>query len=291
LSRDSTTSARLPSYRLFAEHLLDPDQPTVTRALSAAQCRPKVHSLLSDYFAHTASASLLCSHLLRDIDRVRVKYTSLKTILHCLPSNQIPSPVVITHLTEFSNFSNPFAASGLVRATQCQCSDLQKRLESSRDKARAELRLAAKIKCGSACLVAAITASVVVLIMSHGFALIVAVPGLASMNLGSERKLVAVARLNAAAKGTYIVNKDLETTGRLVARLNDELEYMRTTVRFWLERKEDKVQADGGVVGVLKKNHCSFSDQLDELEEHLYLCFMTINRARDLVLSQISNLT
>lgn len=288
-SGDSTTSSRLPSYRLFAEHLLDPDQPTVNRALSVAQCRPKVHSLLSDYFAHTANASLLCSHLLRDIDRLRLKYTSLKTILQCLPSNQIPSPMLITHLTEFSNFSNPFAASGLVRATQCQCSDLQKRLESSRDKARAKLQLAAKIKYGSACLVAAITASLVVLIMSHGLALVVAMPGLASMNLGSETKLVAVtARLNAAAKGSYIVNKDLETTGRLVGRVNDELEYMRRMVRFWLERKEDKVQADGGVVRLLKKNQCSFSEQLDELEEHLYLCFMTINRARELVLSQIS---
>ncbi|KAG2389748.1 UPF0496 protein [Vigna angularis] len=292
LSRDSTTSARLPSYRLFAEHLLDPDQPTVIRALSVAQCRPKVHSLLSDYFAHTAHASLVCSHLLRDIDRLRLKYSSLKTILQCLPSNQIPSPMVITRLTEFSNFSNPFAASGLVRATQCRCSDLQKRLESSRDKARTKVQLAAKIKCGSACLVAAITASLVVLIMSHGFALIVAMPGLASMNLGSERKMGSVtARLNAAAKGSYIVNKDLETTDRLVGRVNDELEHMRRTVRFWLERKDDKVQADGGVVRLLKKNQCSFSEQLDELEEHLYLCFMTINRARELVLSQISNLT
>ncbi|ESW33530.1 hypothetical protein PHAVU_001G077600 [Phaseolus vulgaris] len=290
LSRGSTTSSRLPSYRLFAEHLLDPDQPTVTRALSLAQCRPKVHSLLSDYFAHTAGASLLCSHLLRDIDRLRVKYTSLKTILHSLPSNQIPSPMLITHLTEFSNFSNPFAASGLLRPTHAQCSDLQNRLESSRDRARAKLRLAAKIKCGSACLLVAVTASLVVLVMSHGFALIVAMPGMAAVNLGSERKLVAVtAQLNAAAKGSYIVNKDLETTVRLVARLNDELEYMRTTVRFWLERKEDKVEADGGVVRLLKKNHCSFSEQLDELEEHLYLCFMTINRARDLVLCQITN--
>jgi len=167
---------------------------------------------------------------------------------------------------------------------------LQNRLESSRDRARAKLRLAAKIKCGSACLLVAVTASLVVLVMSHGFALIVAMPGMAAVNLGSERKLVAVtAQLNAAAKGSYIVNKDLETTVRLVARLNDELEYMRTTVRFWLERKEDKVEADGGVVRLLKKNHCSFSEQLDELEEHLYLCFMTINRARDLVLCQITN--
>ncbi|TKY58253.1 UPF0496 protein [Spatholobus suberectus] len=204
--------------------------------------------------------------------------------------------MVMTHLTEFSNFLNSFATSSpspsRVRATECQCSNLQKRLEFSREKARAKLQLVARLKCGSACLFAIITASLVMIVMTHGFALLVATPGLAFMNLASKRKLAKVmAQLDAAAKGTYILNKDLEITSRLVARLNDELEYMRTTVRFWLERKEERIQVDSEVVRLLKNNQCNFSDQLDELEEHLYLCFMTINRARDLVLNQITNST
>ncbi|KAJ1384992.1 hypothetical protein SESBI_42059 [Sesbania bispinosa] len=202
--------------------------------------------------------------------------------------------MVLTHLTEFSNSLNPFAASSpspsRVRATQAHCCELQKRLELGRDKARAKLQLIARLKRGSACFLVVITASIVVFLVAHGFALLVAMPGLASMNWASARKLAKVtAQLDAAAKGTYILNKDLETTSRLVARLNDELEYMRTTVKFWLERKEDRIQADGEVVRLLKKNQCSFSDQLDELEEHLYLCFMTINRARYLVLNQITD--
>lgn len=290
LSREFTTSARLPSYRLFAEHLLDPDQPTVTRVLAQTRLRPEIHSLLSDYFAHTANASMLCSHILKDINRVRVKYTSLKTILQCVPTKQISSSMVMTHLIEFSNSLNPFAASS---PTQCRvrASELQKRLESSRDKARAKLHLIARLKRCSVCLVVIVTTSLVVFVVTHGFALLVAVSGLASMNLVSKRKLAKVtAQLDAAAKGTYILNKDLETTSRLVARLNDELEHMRTTIKFWLEKKDDGIfQADGEVVRLLKKNQCDFSDQLDELEEHLYLCFLTINRARDLVLNQITN--
>ncbi|KAL1342473.1 hypothetical protein HN51_029031 [Arachis hypogaea] len=296
----SSTSARLPSYRLFAEHLLDPDQPTVTWALNKVQNRPTIHALLSDYFAHTSNASLLCSHLLKDIDRVRVKYQSLKTILQCVANNQDHNTttlsLIMAQLTEFSNSLNPFAQSSpsscLVRAAQCQCSELSKRLESSRDKVRANLQMMARLKGGSACLLVAITASLMVIVITHGLVLLVATPSLIGImdlvKVASESKLKKVmAQVDAAAKGTYIVNKDLETTGRLVARLNDELEYMRTTVKFWLERKDDKIQADGEVVRLLKQNQCNFSDQLDELEEHLYLCFMTINRTRDLVLKKI----
>ncbi|KAM1020841.1 hypothetical protein ACFX15_041260 [Malus domestica] len=73
-----------------------------------------------------------------------------------------------------------------------------------------------------------------------------------------------------------------------MARLNDELEHMRRMVKFWVERgEEDWSQAGGELARQLKKNDCSFRRQLDELEEHLYLCFMTINRARNLVVKEI----
>ncbi|KAK2458051.1 UPF0496 protein [Trifolium repens] len=279
LSRETTTSTRLPSYRLFAEHLLDPDQPTVTQILAQTKLPPEINSLLSDYFSHTANASLLCSQLLKDIDGVRIKYKSLKTILQSVTtikegSNQISSSMIATNLIELS---------------LCQCSDLQKQLELSRDNLRAKLQMVTILKHCSTCAIVVVTTSLVVLVVSHGFALLVAMPGLTLMNLHSKRKLTnATTQLDAAAKGTYILNKDLETTSRLVARLNDEMEHIRKMVKFWLERKEDKIQADGEVLRLLKKNQSNFSDQLDELEEHLYLCFMTINRARDLVLNQIT---
>jgi hypothetical protein len=278
LSRETTTSTRLPSYRLFAEHLLDPDQPTVTQILTQTKLQPEINSLLSDYFSHTANASLLCSQLLKDIDGVRIKYKSLKTIQLVATikegSNQISSSMIATNLIELS---------------LCQCSDLQKQLELSRDNLRAKLQMVTILKHCSTCAIVVVTTSLVVLVVSHGFALLMAMPGLTLMNLHSKRKLTnTTAQLDAAAKGTYILNKDLETTSRLVARLNDEMEHIRKMVKFWLERKDDKIQADGEVLRLLNKNQCNFSDQLDELEEHLYLCFMTINRARDLVLNQIT---
>ena len=76
--------------------------------------------------------------------------------------------------------------------------------------------------------------------------------------------------------------------------MNDEMEHMHSTVQYWVERGDDEgkwLQGINGDVVVRQFNKinecCSFSNQVDDLEEHLYLCFMTINRARNLVLKEI----
>lgn len=281
-----TTASRLPSYRLFVEHLLDPDQPTVTRILALSRIRPVYRSILFDYFTQTANASLLCGILLKDIDRTRIVHRSIKTTLQSLDATNFS--LVLTRLPDFVN---PFVSTASrVRAVQASCSGLLKQLESSRDKTRAKLRLANGLKRGSAIFLVALTASLTVIVAAHAIALLVATPGLiaASLELASVRSLARVtAQLDAAAKGTYILNRDMDTISRLVARLNDELEHMRAMVKYWAERKEDRLEASDEVARQLKKNDCSFSQQLDELEEHLYMCFMTVNRARNLVVKEM----
>ncbi|KAM5557392.1 hypothetical protein ABKV19_024660 [Rosa sericea] len=280
IQMESTTAARLPSYRLFVEHLLDPDQTMITRILALTRNHPKNHALLSDYFIQTADASALCGLLLKDIDRTRVKYRSIRTT-RCL------APTTLNQLTKFSIVLSPKRIQGI----QVGCSDLLKRLELTRNKTRAKLRLTSKFQTGSAIILVAVTATLSVIVVTHALALVVAAPTLiaTSLDLASSRRLARMAaQLDAATKGAYIVNRDLETVSRLVARLNDELEHMREMVQFWVERgEEDWLQAGGEVARQLKKNDCSFRQQLDELEEHLYLCFMTINRARNLVVKEI----
>ncbi|GLT31207.1 hypothetical protein SLA2020_059590 [Shorea laevis] len=298
---ESTAADRLTSYRLFAEHLLDPDQPTVSRILSLTQHRPAIHNFLWDYFSQTANASVLCGLLLKDVDRTRVRYHAFKKSLPFLEnvefSNENTLPGIITHLTQLSNVRNPFSLSDpsscRLQSIQISSSELLKRLESSRDKSRAKLRLINGLQHSSGIFLVVLATSLTVIVASHALALLVAAPGLimASFELASMKRLVRVsAQLDTAAKGTYILSRDLETTSRLVARLSDELEHMRTMVRFWLNRGDDRLQASSEVVRQLKNSDASFSQQLDELEEHLYLCFMNINRIRNLVVKEMSDL-
>ncbi|KAE8658560.1 homogentisate phytyltransferase 1 [Hibiscus syriacus] len=297
---DSTTAARLPSYRLFAEHLLDPDQASVTRILTLTQTQPKTRTLLSDYFSQTADASLVCGLLLKDIDSTRVRYRSFRASFQTLEiapfsdGNQLSG--ILTRLIEFTNSPNPFKStspsSSKVPLIQAGCCELLKRLESSRDKARSKLQIVTGLEHGSGIFLVALTASLTIIVASHALALLVAAPGLiaVSLELASARRLGREsAQLDAAAKGTYILNRDLDTISRLVARLNDELEDICAMVKLWLAGREDRLQPGGEVARQLKKNDANFTQQLDELEEHLYLCFMTINRARNLVVREILN--
>ncbi|GAB2294012.1 hypothetical protein Dimus_028228 [Dionaea muscipula] len=299
-SMDSTSAARLPSYRLFAEHLLDPDQPTVTRLVALAQMRPDSQTLLLEYFSETANASLLCGVLLKDISAMRAKYKSVKKTLESLEIVELSSAgnnrtTILTRLSQFATSFNPFVQSApslaRFRAVQATCSGMLKQLESGRDKAQAKLHAINNLKRGSAICLVVLTASITVILISHAIAIAVAMPGfiVASLDLASSKRLKRVlAQLDAAAKGTYILNRDLDTISRLVTRLNDELEHIQAMIGFWLElRGDDQIQASGEVACQLKKNDSSFREQLDELEEHLYLCFMTINRARNLVVKEI----
>ncbi|RWR91688.1 UPF0496 protein [Cinnamomum micranthum f. kanehirae] len=290
-SMESTAAARLPSYRLFAEYLLDPDQPTVTKILALAQpqSRPENHSLLSDYFSKTAEASLLCSLLLKDIEQTRHQYRLLKTALR-LPENHFPE--VANELASIANTLNPFDSSTpsphRFRAVHAACAGLLKRLESRRDKTQARVKLAKGWKRSLAIGLVVLTASVATFAFVMGAHILIVFVSVPALLPASARRLARMsAQLDAATKGAYILNRDLDTMSRLVDRVHDELEHLRSIVQFCMERQEDRVQMIQGVLHELRKNSLSFTNQLDELEEHLYLSFMTINRARNLVMKEV----
>lgn len=101
-----------------------------------------------------------------------------------------------------------------------------------------------------------------------------------------KRQVHHIAQLDAAAKGAYVLNNDLDTIDRLVARLHAVVESDKVLVRIGLERGRDRYPIQE-VVKQLRKNHPNFSNQLRDLEEHVCLCFVTVNRARSLLLEEI----
>ncbi|XP_073158501.1 UPF0496 protein At3g49070 [Henckelia pumila] len=276
----STTADRLPSYRMFVEQLLDPDQPAVSQILGLAQTRKDNFSL---YFSVTANASHLCGLLLKDLDYIRKEYQSIKK-----------GPSLKTNQFARSNPFGPSAPSPKhFRVVQAECSSLLTQLESRRNETQSKIWLK-KLKYGSAVTIVTLTASLIVIVVAaHAFGMLVAAPGIiaASYELISTVKLSKLSKLSAqldiAAKGTYILIRELDTISRLVARLNNELEHVDASMRLWLERGNVRLQASGELVSQLQKNEQIFIEQMDELEEHLYLGFMTINRVRNLVIQEI----
>ncbi|WOL09893.1 UPF0496 protein 3-like [Canna indica] len=301
--RGSSAAARLPSYfLLLAEHLLSPDQTTVAKILAhlRTRSRPETHALLSDYYAETADASHLCGLLLKDIDQIRRRYRPLKATLHSLVDAGSSSGNGLRAVgDDISKASNPFnsiaSSQRKFRAVQEDSADLLKRLESGRKKARQKRRFISRVKRAvtvSAIVLVASTSIVGALVAIHALVAAIALPGFlsASPRMGSVRRLDrAIAQLDAAAKGTYILNRDLDTISRLVARLHDETEHMHGLLRLceWQEDDGRRRRLTREVARQIWKSLGSFNQQLDELEEHLYLCFMTINKARRLVIKEL----
>lgn len=97
-------------------------------------------------------------------------------------------------------------------------------------------------------------------------------------------------QIDAAARGAFALDRDLDTMSRMVRRLHDEMEHGRDVIRLFMEEED----MEGGwmmmlreVVRELQVSESCFMDRLAELEEHVYLCFLNINRARRMVLEEI----
>lgn len=92
-------------------------------------------------------------------------------------------------------------------------------------------------------------------------------------------------QLNAAAKSTYVV-KDLDTIDSLVDKLQTAVDGDKNLVRFAVERGRERHPIQE-VLKQLSKNQQSFQNLLEDLEEHIFLFFNTVNKARLSLLQEI----
>ncbi|KAG9456590.1 hypothetical protein H6P81_001098 [Aristolochia fimbriata] len=284
--------AQLASAQVVGQ-VLQPDRDSIREVLQ--QARPSnLTRLVSSYFDNSEHTSHLCLLLHRSVDRARTVYRPIGDLTEMLPTHHLTQSQcdwAFDILAEFDSQENPFPSSDSIFHEMRECfTELKQQLDRRLHKARRQVNIVrCTTKSSAICLlgtcIGAIVSSIVLAV--HALPALVAAPLLVFIPDGLLKKqLDHIAQLDAAAKGTYVLNNDLDTIDRLVARLHATVESDKLLVKLGLERGRDRFPIQE-VVKQLGKNHPNFLHQLKDLEEHVCLCFATVNRARGLLLQEI----
>ncbi|KAK3412922.1 hypothetical protein EUGRSUZ_I01580 [Eucalyptus grandis] len=227
-------------------------------------------------------------------------YSPLVELLEVLPLDadsftQSQCNRVYEVFVQFDRHDNPFPSPdshNFIEMRSC-FSELKQQLDHRLQKSKSRVKFVRHAITGSAiCLCGTVVAAVVSVIgvTAHALIAFVSAPCLTAylpQDKFSKKELAHAAQLDAAAKGTYVLNNDLDTIDRLVDRLYAAVEDDKLLIRIGLERGTDN-NPILEVVKHLRKNNAKFLVELKELEDHIYLCFNMINRARKLLLEEIT---
>lgn len=252
---------------LLLSQVLQPNNECVQEALSHAKPTTLTH-LVSTYFQHSESATRLCLNLYQSVHSARHLYTPLFDLFHILPGDSHAIDESLCNLAfdlflKLDTFENPFSSpeSHSFRDTQLCFSQLKHKLDTRLRKSRSRVRLIHHATAGPLCSP----------YLPHSF---------------KKKELTNISQLNAAAKGTFVLNKDLDTIDRLVSRLHTGIEYDKLFIRLGLERGRD-VYSVQEILKQLRKTHLNLTHQLKDLEDHICLWFTNVNKARSLLLQEI----
>ncbi|XP_030512199.1 UPF0496 protein At3g19330-like isoform X3 [Rhodamnia argentea] len=280
--------------------VLQPNRECVGEALSHAKDNA-LTQLVSSYFDHSENTSKLCLLLYQSVHRVRGMYSSLVELLRVLPLDadsftQLQCNRVYDIFVEFDCHDNPFSSPDSHNFSEMRScfSQLKQQLDHRLQKSKSRVKFAHHAIAGSAlCLFGTVVAAVAsaIGVMAHALIAFVSAPCLTvylPCDRFSKKELAHAAQLDAAAKGTYVLNNDLDTIDRLVDRLYAAVEDDKLLIRIGLERGTDK-NPILEVVKQLRKNHTKVFDELKDLEDHICLCFNMVNKARRLLLEEITS--
>ncbi|TKY62966.1 UPF0496 protein [Spatholobus suberectus] len=280
-------------HRHVLSQVLQPDSHSVREALAKAEPRSTLTRLVSAYFDHSETASDFCLRLSRGIDRARRLYTPLSDLLAVLPADAPPLSQpqcdgAYDLFLQFDQEENPFALSRLHRLRD-SFSGLKRDIQRDLRRCHSRIRMVRHAAAASAvCLIAAAAGTVVVaaVVAAHaavGFSALAAAPF--CVPRPRRRELARLKQLEAAENGTLVVN-DINTIDSLVDRLQTAVEGDKAYVRFALERGRERHPIQE-VLKQLRKNQPVLEQLLGDLEQHIYFCFYSVNKARYALLKEI----
>lgn len=322
-SCSTSSSTSLPNYFLnLTEHLLEPRKEIVTKIIKCL----KVHRLLVDYFESSLEACLCCDTILQSIRQTRFVYGRVTNAVNKLSERVVLEYDTDTNMDTNNNINaiykelasfvlqnnnNPFCLSNNVikfHNIQEKHMVLLNRLNSKRLKLRRRIRIKRLCKkVGGIGLIVSQTTLLVALLFFafHSIIGLAAAPYVVGGFLGLMKKKKRFVKystcseklyeqIDVAAKGVYIVINDMDTMSRMVKRLEDEVEHWREVADICVKNYgngngKGRCEILRMVVREFHDCQTQFLDQLEELEEHIYLCFLTINRSRRLLMQEITH--
>ncbi|KAB5557316.1 hypothetical protein DKX38_008225 [Salix brachista] len=271
-------------HRKFSEVLLEPRQDSIPAILESSFLSkvPELKTLILDFFDLSAEASNICSHLLKNINQIQSSYQFIRTVLSSI-DDYSPDKLnlIVSELYSFTVKTNPFSTPNKHDFTLIngRYSSVLTHLKSKRRNVARKMKIIAYIhKASGICMTAAcgLIAISAVVIAAHTLTALVMGPAILSFPLKRVKKKLLSLK--------FLRSRFLGKSTR--ARLHDEVEHDKAMIRFCLERKEDKFSLQ--VMKELKKSDSGFRKRVEELEEHVYLFLLTINRARALVIEEMT---
>ncbi|GLT34409.1 hypothetical protein SLA2020_089260 [Shorea laevis] len=312
LEKFSSSASSLPrSLHHLSDFLLEPKQETLINMMESF----KIHRLLVDYFRASFEAWNTCELLLQGIHQTQANYRKIKRVIKISKrvrdfsdstddDDQRLIRVILKELYGFVQLKNPLSIISPVRFGEIHDNNMEllHKLTSKQKKIKRILKLKRLgIRVGGYSLVISHSALVGVLLVLafHSMIGLVAAPGLIACFLGFSKKKIRSGtrrvksslperlgvQLDIAAKGIFVLINDFDTMSRLVCRLYDEIEHLKTIANMCVRNGKSNVLKE--VFREFQMHGSVFLEQLEELEQHIYLCFLTINRSSSFVIEKI----
>lgn len=305
--------------RQESDGLLKPNQETVEAVLRESNDKegPEMMKMATDYFDSSRKASRLCGALLQSIYEARVQCRQMEETLAGMPRSGealgfLQQTRMAEGLFEMAEAKDPFSeteANRMFEDVRESYGVLSSEVEESRKAIGRRVRVLKRWKGG--CIVAiavAVVAGVTliaVVVATHAVASVAGVPVAVAAAKVRGRALTAErgqkasicyrlgllrrqsAKLEALARGSFTVNRMLDTLRCLALGLHEDVERNRRLVEFgWTHREEGLCVQQ--VAKQLCRSQLHLVQQLDNLEEQVVVCFLIINKTRDWVLQEFS---